>query len=87
MEAGPFSSSDLGQLGTCRPLQNGPRLCTVRDLYTHLRGLLPLKMSIASMFTKEAGKRSRDDWEEVEDVEELKSVIEAKEVAFCIIVT
>ena len=32
------------------------------------------------MFTKAAGKRSRDDWDELEDVEELKSVIEAKEV-------
>ena len=50
-----------------------------------LRDLLPLKMSIASMFTKAAGKRSRDDWEEVEDVEELKSVIEAKEVTTCML--
>ena len=34
------------------------------------------------MFAKAAGKRSRDDWEEIDDVEELKSVIEAKEVTF-----
>ena len=38
------------------------------------------KMSIAAAFTKAAGKRSRDEWEEVDDVEELKSLIEAKEV-------
>ena len=38
-------------------------------------------MSIASMFTKAAGKRSRE-WEEENDPEELKLVIEAKDVRF-----
>ena len=38
-------------------------------------------MSIASMFTKAAGKRSRE-WEEENDPEELKLVNEAKDVRF-----